>query len=118
MPYPDAYLQLKTDRGIDHFFMELDNGTQRLSTIQQKVQAYRKTACLDLPMGAGLQRARTATTVPFRILFVCLSHRRRDSLASCMLKMKPPVRRFCVLALLSDLNEARVEERWITPDML
>lgn len=113
LPYPDAHLQLEADTGVGHFFLELDNGTQRLSTIQEKVQAYRDAVCV-LPAGT----ADAPAAVPFRILFVCRTLQRRDNLASCMLAMTPPVRRFCVLVLLDDLSRGRVDDRWITPDML
>jgi hypothetical protein len=106
LPTPDAYIQTFNGGRLEHFFLELDTGSQCHQVIEEKIRAYRQSRCVD-PSGPTGHRGSSKATAPFRVLVVCLTPRRRDELIACLQHMRPPVRTFAIVTLLKDLEAGR-----------
>lgn len=108
-PTPDAYIRLSHAASrANHFFLEVDTGSQRHQIIEDKIRAYRQIKRL----GLAVQKPRAHLTAPamqFRVLFVCLTDGRRDGLIACLQNMHPPVRSFAVVMTLSELESKGLE---------
>jgi hypothetical protein len=73
---PDAYAKLRLGRYEDHWFLEVDRGTESRSTLARKAEAYRRY------WQSGTEQDRTG--VMPRVLFVVPDERRREVLVDVL----------------------------------
>lgn len=116
LPTPDAYIQLVDgDNHVNHFFLELDTGSQTHRVIENKIRKYR-LAKLTNRSSSNRHLQGAASTKPFRLLFVCLTPQRREQLIHCLKNMRPPVRTFAIVTLLSDLEQGKLSQPPFSPN--
>ena len=102
---PDGFIRLKeTRRGSrDHFlFLEVDYSTESFNTLAAKLRCYRNyyrhgDFADRLGHHAGEYRR-----FPFRVLVVCKSEERRNSLKELLRESKPPIKTFACLATFDE----------------
>jgi hypothetical protein len=80
---PDAFLSLGTP-APQHFFVEIDRGTESLCELMEKAEEYRRL----LKAGVFARRCGSATTEykkhPFRVLLLLSSERRQENLLTAL----------------------------------
>ncbi len=117
-PRPDAYMALEREQQIDHFFVEVDRGTESLRRIRDKATAYRVWHRSGDAAAAICGVGSPANAAPFRVLFICSSQVRRDNMASSLLEIEPPVLSQCCFATMEDVEQAPLGLIWLTPHAL
>jgi len=115
---PDSYIEIAALAGPQHFFLELDLGTESVRVIQAKAEQYRQCyregvfACHQIGPKAEPNEA------PFRVLFVCHSETSMFTLARSLLTLTPPVLTQAWFATRTALARNPLGAIWITPHAL
>jgi hypothetical protein len=109
---PDAAITLQSNREQSHFLLEVDRSTEPLATIQEKARRYRRwRETKFFPSADG-------SALPYRVLFVCCTERRRDSLTASLLELHPPVLTLVWLATRDAVAANPLGPVWLTPQAL
>lgn len=99
---PDAYLKLRAGDVADHWWCEIDLGTESLPTLRQKLLAY---------MDFYQRGQRGPEDVMPRVLLAVSTVRRRDKIQSEILTgLSPPADRLFCLVLRSEAADFLVQE--------
>ena len=116
---PDGFLCIleKKDGGItEHvFYIEVDHSTETLDTLASKASGY-----LDYYRSGGfaVKRGHPRDEYhrrPFRVLIVCKSPERRDTIAERLLACTPPVRTQAVISTLTEVTSNPLGSIWSCP---
>lgn len=112
---PDAYLAVDGPT-TNHFLLEVDRSTETHAVIRDKLLGYRelrKTGEFSSPFASN-----DSPSVPFRVLFVCRSAKRRDNLAGLALSLHPPILSQAWFATIDDVKNDPRGAIWLTPHAL
>lgn len=117
---PDGFLVLRETKpsGVSRnhfFFLEVDRSTEPLSTISSKATCYLshyRTGKFAQSLGMPQEEFRK---YPFRVLFVCKSKERRDSIAKHLIQGTNPIRSMVMLTTHEEVCHDLLGKIWITP---
>lgn len=112
---PDGFIRIHAHGLESRFFVEVDRSTESTSVLVSRIAAYlRFYRSGGFAVRSGLPRDDYAT-VPFRVLVVCKSGERRDSLAATLYSARPQVRTFALFGTVDDVSKKPLGAIWRAP---
>lgn len=113
---PDGFLRIgHAQREESRFFVEVDRSTESTSVLISRIAAYRHFyRSGGFAARFGVPRDDYARA-PFRVLVICKSPERRDSLARVLLEGRPHIRAFALFATSEDVSLNALGATWRAP---
>lgn len=118
--HPDGFIQIVKllDQGqvrSYRFFLEVDRSTETLDTLVERIACYRAYYWSgDFACRCGKTREEYRQ-YPFRVLIVCQSAQRRNTLAERLLQHNPPILTQILLSTHTEVSIEPFDTIWVTP---
>jgi hypothetical protein len=115
---PDGHIRFieKEDDGKEehHFFFEADTGSEKLELVVEKCLNYRehyRSGGYAVFCGGKREEYKE---LPFRVLIVCNSERRRNNLLGKLLETEPPFSTMILVTTLAECVHDPLGDIWVT----